>query len=117
MAMMNKTKTYVRIKPRSPAKVHYQLSYHIQLKGDVFYDTYEVTMKKMENKIVYYKETVECQHLIFWPGSQRRVHCHTAKTELNWRATIDRVPSLVKDTNYEASHCAVFSSPLLLPFS
>jgi hypothetical protein len=22
-----------------------------------------------QNKIVYYKESVECQHLIFWPGS------------------------------------------------
>jgi hypothetical protein len=31
---------------------------------------------KLENKIVYYKETFECQHLIFWPVSQWRVHCH-----------------------------------------
>jgi hypothetical protein len=35
----------------------------------------------MKNKIVYYEETVVCQHLIFWPGSQRRINCHTAKPE------------------------------------
>jgi uncharacterized membrane protein len=54
-------------------------------KDFVFYKTCEVTVKKVENKIVYYRETVECQHLIFWAGSQRgRVQCHTAKSEPNW---------------------------------
>jgi hypothetical protein len=53
------------------------------------------TVKKVENKIVYYKETVECVHLIFWSRSQKKVHCHTAKPELNWRVTIDQIPLLV----------------------
>jgi hypothetical protein len=49
----------------------------------------------MENKILYYKETVESLCLIFWPKSQRRVHCHAAKLEPNWRVTVDWVPLLV----------------------
>jgi hypothetical protein len=40
-----------------------------------------VTVKKVENKTVYYKETVEGRHLIFWSGSQRRVHCDTTEPE------------------------------------
>jgi hypothetical protein len=39
----------------------------------------------MENKTAYYKETVEHQHLISWPGSRKRIHCHTAKPEPNQR--------------------------------
>jgi hypothetical protein len=49
-------------------------------------------MKKVENKIVYYRETVECLHQIFWPKSQRGVHFHNAKLEPNQRVTIDYVP-------------------------
>jgi hypothetical protein len=52
-------------------------------------------VKKKENKTVFSKETVECLHVIFWPGSQRRFHCHTAKLEPNWRVIIDWVPLLV----------------------
>jgi hypothetical protein len=40
-------------------------------------------VKKVENKTAFSKETVECLNLIFWPGRQRRVHCHTAKLQLN----------------------------------
>jgi hypothetical protein len=51
------------------------------------------TMMAITNKIVHYKETVEYrQYLIFWPRSQRRVHCHTAKPEPNQRVSMDRVP-------------------------
>jgi hypothetical protein len=35
--------------------------------------------KKVENQTVFFEEMMECVHLIFWPGSQRSVHCHTAK--------------------------------------
>jgi hypothetical protein len=56
---------------------------------------YEVTVKKVENKTAFFGEVVECMHLIFWSGSQRRVHCHTAKSELNQRVTINWVPLLV----------------------
>jgi hypothetical protein len=52
-------------------------------------------VKKVENKTAFSKETVEYLHLIFWPGSQRRVHCHTVKLEPNQRVTIDWVPLLV----------------------
>jgi hypothetical protein len=37
---------------------HYQLSYNCELKEGFFYSTYKVTLKKVENKTVYYKETV-----------------------------------------------------------
>lgn len=33
-----------------------------------------------------------CQHIIFWPGIQRPVYCHTKNLEPNWRVTINRVP-------------------------
>lgn len=46
-------------------------------------EIYEVTIKNMKNNVVYYKETVECWHLISWPGSQWRVQYHTAKVEPN----------------------------------
>jgi hypothetical protein len=38
---------------------------------------YELIAKKLGNKTVYHKETFECPHLIFWPGSQGRIHHHT----------------------------------------
>jgi hypothetical protein len=53
-------------------------------------------VKKVENKTVFFKEMVECLQLIFWPGSQRRIHCHTAKPELNRRVATDWVPFLVE---------------------
>jgi len=46
-------------------------------------------VKKLQNKIVYYKKTVECLHLIFWPGSQGRVYGHTAKFVPNCRVSVD----------------------------
>jgi hypothetical protein len=49
---------------------------------------------RIKQTFAFSKETVECLHLIFWPGSQRRVHCRTAKPEANRRVTIDRVPLL-----------------------
>jgi hypothetical protein len=42
----------------------------------------------MEGKTVYFKETVECQHLIFEPLNKRNVHCHTAKLEPNLRVSV-----------------------------
>jgi hypothetical protein len=45
-------------------------------------------VKNVENKIACY-EKMECLYLIFWPGSQRRVHCHIAELELNRRVTIN----------------------------
>jgi hypothetical protein len=58
------------------------------------YETYEVTVQNMKNKTVFKKKTVEYQHLIFQPGSQRRVHCHTIKPEPNQRVSINQVPLL-----------------------
>jgi hypothetical protein len=72
------------------------LCYHEELKVSSFYKTYEIIVKKVENKTVYYEETVECRHLIFWPENQRRIHCHTAKPEPNWKVTVDQVPLLEK---------------------
>jgi hypothetical protein len=51
-------------------------------------------VKKLENKIVYYKEAMEHLYLIFWRENQRRVHCHAEKLELNWRVSIHWVPLL-----------------------
>lgn len=53
------------------------------------YNAYSI---KVKNKIVNYEETFEYRHLIFWPGNQRTVHCHTAKPKLNQRITINQVP-------------------------
>jgi hypothetical protein len=53
---------------------------------------YEVTVKKVQNKNVFSKEVVECLHLILFLASQRKVHGHTAKPELNRRITVDWVP-------------------------
>jgi hypothetical protein len=46
-------------------------------------------------------QAVECLHLIFWPGNQRRFHCHTAKPEPDRRVTINRVP-LQEDEKLDA---------------
>jgi hypothetical protein len=63
---------------------------------------------------VYYKETVECRLIIFWPGSQRTVHCHTAELEPNLRVSIDRVSLLVKFT---AGRTAAGFSPWTAEFN
>jgi hypothetical protein len=77
--------------PNPGQHTRYQLSYNSELKKESFYLTYKVTAKKVENKIVYYKETLECLHLIFWPRSLRRVHYYTSKLEPNRRVTISQV--------------------------
>jgi hypothetical protein len=72
----------------------YQLSYHWR-RDDVFFDeSHEVTVKKVENNTVYYKETVVYRHPIFF-GKEvggRGVHCHIAKPDPNRRVCTDRVP-------------------------
>jgi hypothetical protein len=55
---------------------------------DMMKCAYQVTVKKLENKIVHYKEIVQYQHLIFWPVRQGRFHCNTAKLEPNQRNSI-----------------------------
>lgn len=47
------------------------------------YETQAVREHSLENKILCYKERVECQQLIFSPGSQVNVHCYPAYLELN----------------------------------
>jgi hypothetical protein len=56
--------------------------------------THQLIVKEVENKIVCYKETVECQNLIFLPGGQERVQCHTAKIRSESEGKIDHVPLL-----------------------
>jgi hypothetical protein len=51
-------------------------------------------VRMLQNKIVYYKKTIECLHVICWAGSQGRVHCHTAKLELNRKVSFDEVTLL-----------------------
>jgi hypothetical protein len=41
-------------------QTHYQLNYCRELKDGFLYETYEVTLENVENKIVYYEETVGC---------------------------------------------------------
>jgi hypothetical protein len=43
----------------------------------------------------YYKATVECLHLIYWPQIQSRFYYHTAKPEPNWRVSNNCLPLLV----------------------
>jgi hypothetical protein len=52
---------------------------------------YLVIVKKLENTIVYYKQTLECRHLIYWPIRQQRVNCHTETLEPTWSVSIDEV--------------------------
>jgi hypothetical protein len=78
---------------------HYQLRYCRRHGGERFNDADQVIAKK-RNKILYYKETVECRHVIFWPVRQGRVHCHTANLEPNQRVSIDEVPSLVHSVTF-----------------
>jgi hypothetical protein len=47
--------------------------------------------KKMENKLAHYKERAACQHLTFLPRSKRKVNCHNANQEPNYRISIDQV--------------------------
>jgi hypothetical protein len=61
---------------------------------------YQLRVEKLENKIMYYQEIVECRHLIFWPGSYGRVHYHTAKFEPNRRVSIDNILFLVENILY-----------------
>jgi hypothetical protein len=68
-------------------------------------------VKKVKDKIVYYKETVECQHVIFLPQCHRRAQCHTAELEPNWRVTVDWAPLLVQclilsQIQRNKAHCA-----------
>jgi hypothetical protein len=42
----------------------------------------------------YHKEAVECQHLILWPVSQGRVHCHAEKLKPNQRGLIADVSQI-----------------------
>jgi hypothetical protein len=57
------------IQNRTPATrtvdKHYQVNYCGEHKDTYFCEIYETSVKVVENKIVYYKETVECRHLIF----------------------------------------------------
>jgi hypothetical protein len=45
--------------------------------------TYTVIGKNVLSKSVYYKQTMECLHLIFWPETEKRVCYHVAKLEPN----------------------------------
>jgi hypothetical protein len=44
-------------------------------------------VKKVGNKTMFSKETVECLHIVFWPGSHRGVLILTAKLEPNRKIT------------------------------
>jgi hypothetical protein len=50
---------------------------------------------EVANRIVFFKKTYDCRNLIFWPESQGRVRCHTAKLEPNRRVSIYDVPLLL----------------------
>jgi hypothetical protein len=90
----------------APHLAHYQLSYCEWCNKQYFTKTYQLIVKKLENKTVCCKETVECWHLIFWPVSQGRVYYHTAKLKANWRVTIDWVPLWVLHSNFQVLwHC------------
>jgi hypothetical protein len=60
------------------------------------------SVKNLENKTVYCKETVRCQHLIVWQGSQGSVHCHTTALEC-----CNRLCSLVSWRPLVRKHCHI----------
>jgi hypothetical protein len=64
-------------------------------------ETYQIMVKKLQKKTVYYKKTTECQHLIFWAGSQERVYCHyktgAESEEFNrWGSLVSEHKCLIK---------------------
>jgi hypothetical protein len=61
----------------------YRLSYRRQQRKRLFRKTYKQRRTSKIKLCVYSKETTKCRHLIFWPGSQRRVFCHTTKSDSN----------------------------------
>jgi hypothetical protein len=88
----------------------YQLNYCGWHERQCFRKTYQHRVKQLENKFVYYKETAECQHLIFCSGSWERVHSILQ----NWRVTIDQIPLLMRSTYfftnfYSESHNTKFN--------
>jgi hypothetical protein len=81
--------TYYRIYDREC----FSNAYQITVKDSVYFSkAYHDTVKKLENMIMYYKETAEWGHLIFWPASKKRVDCYTATLEPNRRVSTNEVP-------------------------
>jgi hypothetical protein len=70
----------------------YQLSCHGENDGTCFNKACQLVVKKLQNKILCYKETVECRHITFWPGSHGRVRCHTVSWNQIGGFSIDEVP-------------------------
>jgi hypothetical protein len=69
-----------------------QLRYDSELKKLSFYWAFGETVKKVENKTVYYKKKLQCLQIIFLPTSQRRVHCHAVKMEPDQNETLGCIP-------------------------
>ena len=56
---------------------------HIRHKCTSVYEAHVVRVHSQENIILFYKDRVECQQLIFSPGSHGNVHCYPADLEPN----------------------------------
>jgi hypothetical protein len=54
-------------------------------------EIFEILFILVDSKPVYYKHTMESQHLIFWPSSQKKVHEHTAQLKPNLRILINHI--------------------------
>jgi hypothetical protein len=70
-----------------------QLNYHEWYRSVAPHEIVEQQRRRWKIKL-FTKEMVECLHLIFWPGRQKRVPCHTTKLELNQTVRIYWVPLL-----------------------
>jgi hypothetical protein len=68
----------------------------------LFYKSYDLKVKKVNNATVHYEETAECRYKIFWPGRQRVIYCHTGKQEPNTRTALDRIYLLVTTAKIES---------------
>jgi hypothetical protein len=69
----------------------YQLSCCGWHDGLYFTKTCQLTVNKLENETMSYKETVEQWHLVFCPGSQRMVHCRITTLVPNRRVSVNEV--------------------------
>jgi hypothetical protein len=63
--MVLKNITSLIIEPLSPASE----ASNRQRKYLCFCVTYDVIVNNVKNKIIYYRETGDCRHPVFWPGN------------------------------------------------
>jgi hypothetical protein len=76
-------------------RARFQLSYRKLHESSCTNSTCQLTVKKLHNRIVYYKKLLSVDTKYFGQEVRGRVHCHTVNFGPNRRVTIDGIPLLV----------------------